>query len=365
MNDRKQLRTAVAIGAISVLAIAVTACGGGSGESAATTTTSTPETTSAEPTSAGTSSALNAPSTSLETSAPEDLTKIRIGIGADTASYGALYVCDDLDIFEKHGLEAEIQTLKTSSQLLAAVVSDSIQIGGGVGTALLAGALQDEPVRIIAMDVPVYGLAIWGDSAIPDLNGLVGKKLAVSPPGSLSANATDRALADNGLTDKVELVHLADSSAGAAALAQGAVDAVVSAPDRLFSAAEAGEDVHLIFDFTKYRTAGQVYGVTQSYIESNGDAVQKYVDALAECLKIVHSDKDTTIQSLMKHTGIKNADTARQTYDFWNNVWGEHPTVDSDLIKAAVDSVAAKTGATPPDDVTKFIDATFAERYAR
>lgn len=373
MNTRngRTLRSTMCIGIISAVAIVAAACGSSSGGSADAATTSASGAATSD-TGSATAPAEN-PSSSESTShsdaesAPassQNVAKIKVGIGSNTASYTALYVCEDQGVFQKHGLDVELQALKTSAQLLAAVMSGSIQIGGGVGTALMAGALQDEPVKVIAMDVPVYGLAIWGNSAIPDLDGLVGKKVSVGAPGSLSSTAMDQALADHGLTGKIEVVNLADAAAGAAALAQGAVDAVVSAPDRLFSAVEAGEDVHLIFDFTQYRTAGQVYGVAQSYIDSDSETIQKYVDSLAECLTMAHSDKDSTVQSLMKHTGITNATTADETYNFWNKVWSQTPAVDPALVKDALDSVAAKTGVTPPEDASKFIDATFTANYA-
>lgn len=285
--------------------------------------------------------------------------KIKVGYPADTASYGDLYVCQDEGIFKKHGLDVELTLLKTSAQLLGAMESDSVQIAGGDGSAIAAGAMQDQDLKMVELKLPVYFVEMWGKPEIKSLDDLKGKKVAVTAAGSVTDNATRIMLADKGLAKDVEVVNFTSLSAAIAAAKNGSVDALVTSPPQ--GASTQSEGWQKITDMTQYKTAASVYAVTGKYADKHADVVQKFVDADVECLKYLKdsANRDKSVDSIAKHTQTDDKKLAAYAYDFFVKIWSDRPIVDKAIVQDTFDSKA--NGKQAPD-ASKFIDNTFVNK---
>lgn len=286
-----------------------------------------------------------------------DVAKIKIGYPSDTASYGDLYVCQDEGIFEKHGLDVELTLLKTSSQLVAALSSDAVQIAGGDGRAIAAGALQGADMKMIELKLPRYFVEMFGKAEIKTVEDLRGKKVGVTAPGSVTDTATRLMLEDKGLTGDVKVSNLTSLPALIAAAKSGEVDALVTAPPQGVETEEQGW--HKITDMTEYETAASVYAATGDYVEKNKDTVAKFVKANVECLSFLQDDanRDKSIDAIAKYTKTDDRDMAAYAYDFFTKVWAVDPAVDEDIVRDTFAEVAE--GGEVPDDITQFIDNSF------
>src|SRR4029079_19240028 len=91
-------------------------------------------------------------------------------------------------IFKKHGLTLEILYTQGAGETLQAVLSGSVDIGVGVGTAGTMGAFaQGAPVRAIAHSMSGADDLFWyvpADSPIKSLRDAAGKTIAYSTTGS-------------------------------------------------------------------------------------------------------------------------------------------------------------------------------------
>lgn len=288
-----------------------------------------------------------------------DLDEIRIGYPSDTASYGDLYVCQDEGIFAKHGLTVELTLLKTSSQLVAALSSDAVQIAGGDGRAIATGALQDADLKMIELKLPRYFVEMFGKPEITSVEDLRGKKVGVTAPGSVTDSATRIMLEDKGLTDDVEISNLTSLPALIAAAKSGEVDAIVTAPPQGVSTEEQGW--HKITDMTGYKTAGSVYAVTGEFAKNQSETVSKFVKANVECLAYLQKDenRDKSIDAIQKYTKTEDREMAAYAYDFFKKVWVTDPVVDEEIVREAF--VEAAEGEPVPDDISKFIDNSFVD----
>jgi NitT/TauT family transport system substrate-binding protein len=280
--------------------------------------------------------------------------KIKVGYPSDTASYGDLYVCQDEGIFTKHGLDVELTLLKTSSQLLAALSSGSVQIAGGDGKAVAAGALKGADMKVVELKIPAYFVEMWGKSDITSVDALKGHTVGVTAPGSVTDSATRIMLKDKGLDKDVKVTNLTSRPALIAAAQKGAIDALVTAPPQGAETQTLGW--HKITDMTQYKTAASVYAVKGSYAQKNGDVVKKFVAADVECLNYLQKNPDKSIDAIAKHTKTDDRELAKYAYEFFKKIWVTDPTVDTQLIEEAF-SEAAKGGSTP--DVSKFIDNSY------
>jgi NitT/TauT family transport system substrate-binding protein len=286
-----------------------------------------------------------------------DLSQIRIGYPSDTASYGDLYVCQDEGIFEKHGLTVELTLLKTSSQLVAALSSNAVQIAGGDGRAIATGALQDADLKMIELKLPRYFVEMFGEPGIDSVEDLRGKKVGVTAPGSVTDSATRIMLKDKGLTDDVEISNLTSLPALIAAAKSGEVDAIVTAPPQGVSTEDQGW--HKITDMTNYETAGSVYAVTGEFAKNQSETVRTFVKANVECLAYLQKDanRDKSIDAIQKHTKTDDREMAAYAYDFFKKVWVTDPVVDEEIVREAF--VEAAAGDPVPDDISRFIDNSF------
>jgi NitT/TauT family transport system substrate-binding protein len=284
---------------------------------------------------------------------------LTIGYTQIGAAYSDLYVCEDKGVFTKNGLDVKLTQLNSSSQLLAALSSNSVQIGAGVASSTAAGILKGVDLRYVSLPMPVYYLEMWGK---PDLTpeNMKGKKVGLSSPGSLGDAAFHAWTKDKGLDGQVEPVYLKSVPGEVAALQQGAVDAIVTQPPNGTQTRDKG--FKKVMDFTKYPAAANAYTVTGEYHKVNSKAVAAFVKSEVECLSILHRDKAQTIASIRKHSGQDNQSLAEYSYDFFVKLWSKEPRVEPDLIKAAFATAAAETGKPVPSDVNKYVDNSYLDK---
>jgi len=280
-----------------------------------------------------------------------------VGYTAVGAAYSDLYVCEDKGIFKKNGLDVKLTLLNSSSQLLAALASNSVQVGAGVAKSTAAGALKGVDLRYVALPIPNYYLEMWGKPTITSPDAVKGMKVGLSSPGSLGDAAVDAFLADKGWTNKdVQKVFLKSTPAEVTALEQGAVDVIVTQPPTGTKSRSKG--FVKVMDFTKYKAAANAYTVMGGYLKSDRPAVAAFIKSEVECLSILHSNKAAAIASIRKHSGSDNEALAQYSYDFFNKLWVDVPTVDPALIQQAFNESAAEKGGKAPADTSKYVDNT-------
>jgi NitT/TauT family transport system substrate-binding protein len=286
---------------------------------------------------------------------------IKIGYTAIGAAYSDLYVCEDEGIFTKNGLDAELVFLNSSSQLVPALASGSVDVGAGVARTTAGGIMKGIDLRYIALPIPVYYMEMWGNDKIKSPEDMKGKKIGLSSPGSLGDASVDAWLKDMGWTDKdVQKTFLKSSTAEVTALKQGAVDAIVTQPPTGTQTREFG--AVKVMDFTKYPAAANAYNVTAKYLAANKEAVTRFVKSETECLALLHKDKDKAVASIIKHTTNPNKALAEYSYDFFEPLWAKNPAVDPKLVSQAFDLAAALGDGTKPSDTSKYVDNSFVEK---
>jgi len=294
-------------------------------------------------------------STAAASSADTGPIKMTVGYSALGAAYSDLYVCEDYGIFKKHGLDAELKFINSSSQTLSALASDSVQMAPGVAKAMASGILKGVDIKFISLNIPVYYFEMWGKSSIKSLDDIKGKKIGLTSPGSSGDASVDAMLKAKGWpADAVEKVYVGSTSAEVTALKKGAIDALVTQPPTGTQTRDFG--FVKITDMTPYPAAANVYAVTSEYYEKNKEAVTRFLKADLECLSILHQDKEKTVASIQKHSGVDDRALAEYSYDFFEPVWQKVPSIDPALIEAAFDEAGKEQKTDPPSDISKYID---------
>ncbi|WP_329457427.1 ABC transporter substrate-binding protein [Streptomyces sp. NBC_01497] len=289
--------------------------------------------------------------------------KMTIGYTAIGAAYSDLYICEDKGIFKKNGLDVKITLLNSSSQLVAALVSNSVQIGVGATTATAAGAmnLKGVDLRYIALPINRYYMEMWGKKSLEPGDGLKRHKIGLSSPGSLGDAAVDALIKKNGWSPKdIQKIYLKSSPAEVSALENGAVDAIVTQPPTGTKTREKG--FKKIMDFTDLPTAANAYTVKTDYLSANGKAVAAFTKSEAECLALLHNDREAAVQSIMKHSGVDNKALAEYSYDFFDRLWAKDPRVDPRLVHDSFAVTVAKGVGTMPKNTDVFVDNSYVDK---
>ncbi|MEU3984374.1 ABC transporter substrate-binding protein [Streptomyces sp. NPDC026672] len=288
--------------------------------------------------------------------------KMTVGYTAIGAAYSDLYICQDRGIFKKNGLDVKLTLLNSSSQLVAALVSNSVQVGVGATTSTAAGAmnLKGVDLRYIALPINRYYLEMWGKKSVRPGDGIKGLKIGLSSPGSLGDAAVDSLIRHNGWKeDDVHKVFLKSTPAEVSALENGAVDAIVTQPPTGTKTREKG--FKKVMDFTDLPAAANAYTVKSDYLGVNHKAVTAFVKSETECLALLHNDKAAAIKSIVKHSGVSSPALAEYSYDFFDPLWAKTPRVDPALVHDAFAATVAKGVGTMPKDTGVFIDNSYVD----
>jgi NitT/TauT family transport system substrate-binding protein len=237
-------------------------------------------------------------------------TRLQIGCTATTDCASAM-VAVDQGIFKKHGLDAEMILIGINSNIPAALLSNSIQIGGPTSTVFLQAA--DGGLDLVA----VAGASIMNPTAnaaiaafvrngvtIKEPKDFVGKKVGAPGIGAFLHVMFVKWLVEKGVDPKsVNFVEVTFPTM-ADIIKSGGVDAVLTAEPFVTRMSNAGlGTVGARYGAELGRTEPIIfYAAARDWAEANPDTVKKFRAAIAEAAVIVNSDRDKASASIAKFT---------------------------------------------------------------
>ncbi|MGD0719484.1 MAG: ABC transporter substrate-binding protein [Roseiarcus sp.] len=237
-------------------------------------------------------------------------TKIQIGCTATSDCASAMVAVDD-GLFAKHGLDATMVRIGINSNIPAAIVSDSVQIGGPTETVFLqavdggldlvavAGASRMDPTANDA----VAAFARNGTS-LKEARDFVGKKVGAPGIGAFLHALFVKWLVEKGVDPKsVNFVEVTFPTMNDT-LKSGAVDAVLTAEPFVTRMTKAGTGyVAVRYAAELARTEPIIsYVATRDFARKNPEAIAEFRAAIAEAADIVNTDRDRASASIAAFT---------------------------------------------------------------
>ncbi|MGJ4887902.1 ABC transporter substrate-binding protein [Bradyrhizobium sp. HKCCYLS3077] len=236
--------------------------------------------------------------------------KIQIGCTATSDCASAMVAVDE-GLFKKHGLDAEMVLIGINSNIPAALLSNSVQIGGTTSTVFLQAA--DGGLDLVA----VAGASIMNKTSNDAVAAVVrngvtitgpqdfkGKKVGAPGIGAFLQVLFVKWLVDKGVDPKsVNFVEVTFPTM-ADTIKSGGVDAVLTAEPFVMRitnanlgtvgaryAAELGRTEPIIF-----------YAASREWAEKNPETVKKFRAAIAEAAPIVNNDREKASAAISKFT---------------------------------------------------------------
>ncbi len=369
--DRSNVRARFAA-AVAVLGLLVTACSPAASPPATQAPAPTPA--AAKPAATSAPAATTAPAAAAPTAAP---TQAPAKPAATTGPSVALHVsysnliADNLPewmayesgVFKQNGLDVTLDNIASSTGI-PALLSGQVQIAHLGGSETLSASAEGGDLVIVAITGPVYPFVFMAQPSIATVQDLKGKKIGVSNPGSSSDIATRVMLSKVGLDPEkdVSIVAVGSLQNRTAALLSGAIDGGLAQPPDQLALEDKG--LHVIYDLAaqKLPSVGDSIVVQRSWLNSNKEVLQRYVDSIVQATALSKKNKEQSIPVLAKY--LKNDDQRALgvTYDFFvGTVTPDYPVVEPEYFADAVEQLGTTNDKIKTFNLTSMLDNEFVQ----
>ena len=228
---------------------------------------------------------------------------IRVAYSGVSAAGTPLWLAKDAGIFARHGLEADLVTVRSAPLQVSALVSNEVQFVRGSASSMLSAAAQGAKLKILMSlfaERASYDFLV--SSSITNPRDLRGKKIGVQDFSGLLWSLTMLALREMGLDpqkDNISIQAIGDSTVIAQALATGLIDG--AALDKLQSVRLQGLGVKVLLDLSRIALPSSPYMGAEAFIQKNPQTVENFVKALIEASTMMRAQKEKGLAVLQKH----------------------------------------------------------------
>lgn len=254
---------------------------------------------------------------SLGASEAAPLQQVSMSFSQKNVDFLPLSAAVDAGYFKQHGVDAKV-TYLPAQEGIPAVVAGQVQIAGIGGSDAVSAAAAGVKLKLVMSFSPINIFQFWVRPEYASAKALKGHRVGITSTTGSLYTATLLALDALGLkTSDVQITPLGGIVNVNSSLRAGSIAAAASHPPATYEFQRAGL-VDLV-DLVKKKIPSVSSGVwvPEAYIETHRATVQNVVDALAQTLQRMRTDRDFTEEEITKHLGIKDKGELDFTYDFY------------------------------------------------
>jgi len=222
-------------------------------------------------------------------------------------------------LFQREGVAIEPISFTGGAKLHQALTAGSLDIalGGGTDMAFIMKGAPERAIASVTSSPSFLGITVGADTGIRNLDGLKGKKLGVTSPGSLTfwlVQELDRSRGwgDAGATP---IVIGGSFAIDAAAIKTKQVDGVLANTGIGYALEEQGIG-KLVAPASAYVGEFELFTIFASaqLMDKNADGIRRFLRAWFRSVAAMKQHRDETIAMASKVTGLSPAVEARE-YD--------------------------------------------------
>jgi NitT/TauT family transport system substrate-binding protein len=237
--------------------------------------------------------------------------KLRIAFSSTDALNAIWNIAGDAGFYKKHGLDADVVYIGSSTVAAAAVVSQDVQLANIAGSVVAASAVRGGDLVSLACFVNRLAYELVVLESVKSAEDLKGKSIGISRFGSVSDVAARELLKGIGLRpgEDVNIIQVGGASERAAGFSRGIIAGFPSPPG----------NVHLIpgglphrvladmADFPKPYPLPFICAVaTKAYVAKNRSIVKRGIMALIEATHYFMTNKEGTQKIISKQLRSAN-----------------------------------------------------------
>ncbi len=240
------------------------------------------------------------------------LDKMRLGVSVKSVVFLPFYYGYDRKIFEKHGIQLEIISMRSDLQMIG-LVSGELDFNPAIGPAILAIS-SGLPLKTVAVFYRAPLLSLLVPARVTRPKDLEGKKVAVSRIGSESHRYGALMLENSGVDEKkITFIQTGSTMVSLTALQQGSVEAAVLSPP--FTGLMARQGYKVLMNSRDLIEAPWLGVVTsREKISKQPEQVRNFLLALRETLRAVRQDRAGVVAYIQKTWQVAPG-VAEEAYD--------------------------------------------------
>jgi NitT/TauT family transport system substrate-binding protein len=238
---------------------------------------------------------------------------VKIALPVASLESMPIYVAQAQGLFKKHNVDVDVITSRGGGEAMKAYISGDVQIvaTGFPEVGLMRAKNVDVELFFAQTSRVPFGMIARKDENIKSLADLKGKTIAVTSPGSLTANLARYFVKEAGLDpDKdVSLVSVGGGGEILGALKSGRADAAMLFEPFVTIGIQQGFATMLVDVPEKLDAfSSSPLSISKAFIDKSGKDAQGVFDGLAEALAYIHSNPSGTLDIAKKN--FANADPA-------------------------------------------------------
>ncbi|HLG70848.1 MAG TPA: ABC transporter substrate-binding protein [Chloroflexota bacterium] len=278
-----------------------------------------------------------------------------------------LWVAKDAGIFQKNGLDVNIQLINGAAAAMSTLLSGKVEFGNLGGSAVLTAVAGGADIVVLGTNSPVMPYKLYVPPDIKTAADLKGKKVDLGTIGSAVDVATKLGIKQLGLDPNTDVVYVTTGahSAATTALMNGAIQGRMDNPPGSVELDAHG--FHPLIDLAsqKIPAANSTISVTRGYLTAHHDVVQAFVDSIVQGSARARADKAFTVNVLKKNFKSDDTNAMDAAYDFWmGEVIPPLPFAKPEQFTTAKDDLAKQNPKVESVDPAKLIDSSFVQSAA-
>jgi NitT/TauT family transport system substrate-binding protein len=263
------------------------------------------------------------------TSAAGAADKIVVDYGGLSGFQSTVWVAEDLKIFDKHGIDADVIMITGGSRSVAALLSGSTQFATGSATAPLVASARGSDVKLIAASYNKFPYGIVARPEFRSPQDLRGRKIAILNFGGSNDLALQLAFREWGIKPgDVTVIIGGNAPTRLASMMAGRVDATVLSPPHLTKAVQAGYRLLAdMGDMSANFNQSSLYA-KNSYLREDRDRAKRFLRAYVEAVHTIKNDRQRTLAVFAKRMRIDDPEMLNDTYEYFAPRFSFPPRVD-------------------------------------
>jgi NitT/TauT family transport system substrate-binding protein len=271
--------------------------------------------------------------------------KIRVALGSISVNSSVIPIGAQHGLFAKYGVDVEPIYFGGGMNSIAAVTSNSVQFLAAGSTATISARLGGADLTMLSVQSSKLDYSVMVNPEIKSPQDLKGKIVTGTRPGASADTALRLYIRKYGLEPDKDVVFISvgESQQGRYnALARGMVVATVLPPP--YSTIAKQNVFRELADLRKVdiEYSGTSVAGTGSYIKSHQPAIENFFKGYIESLYFYRSQKEKTIQGIMKYLRLNDRARAEEGYEYYLDMMPVLPYASVAGVKAVLQFLAPR-----------------------
>lgn len=244
-------------------------------------------------------------------------TRVTLAYPSPSPRVAPLWVAQDLDLFGKYGLSAQVVLVRNNQMLSAGLISGDLEVGYTGGTTVLGAAAAGAELKMVGGFISRGRGFLTVKPEIRKTADLAGKRFGVQSIGGtiwMYAMLTLEQLGLDLARDKIQLLVVGDQTVMVRALETGIVDAAVMTT-RAYALALKQKGFNVLAEvFPAMSSTGIV--ARKSFIDKNPATMENVIKALVEAEYFILSPRgrSTTVKTIINRLKLSDPNLAEEGY---------------------------------------------------